>query len=61
MVGLRFLAWMGPPGNRVTEGESEVWSYRSGNGHVELSTSVHASGVFVSGGGIATSRFCDVH
>lgn len=36
MVGLakeQVLACMGPPQNKATEGQTEVWSYASGNGY----------------------------
>src|SRR5438094_3484461 len=37
MVGLskeQILACMGPPGQKMVEGSTEVWSYNSGNDHV---------------------------
>ena len=37
MVGLsreQILACMGPPGQKMAEGATEVWSYNSGNDHV---------------------------
>jgi hypothetical protein len=37
MVGLtkeQVLGCMGPPATKAAEGRTEVWSYRSGNGHV---------------------------
>src|SRR5712671_6426386 len=36
MVGLskeQVLGCMGPPGNKAAEGQTEVWSYASGNGY----------------------------
>jgi len=40
MVGLsreQVLQCMGPPGNKMAEGASEVWSYESGNNHTRSS------------------------
>jgi hypothetical protein len=63
MVGLpkeRVLACMGVPQNQMTVGETEVWSYQSGNG--EQIGSVFASGGngFASGFGVSERRFCNV-
>lgn len=45
MVGMsreQVLACMGPPGNKATEGATEVWSYGSGDGRTISIGSVHA-------------------
>ncbi len=60
MVGLskeQVLACMGPPINKAAEGQTEVWTYNSGNG-----TTI--SGGSVSGGSFSatsSSRFCNVN
>ncbi len=46
MVGMsreEVLACMGPPEHRATEGTTDVWSYSSGNGHVETVTRGHST------------------
>jgi hypothetical protein len=48
---------MGPPINKATEGQTEVWTYNSGNG-------MTISGGSVSGGNFSatsSSRFCTVN
>jgi hypothetical protein len=79
MIGLpkeQVLACVGPPQNKATEGQTEVWSYASGNGFrstlstVDVQTTSQASvvGNQISGSanstgfGTATSRsrFCTV-
>jgi hypothetical protein len=60
MIGLtkeQVLACMGPPANHAAVGQTEVWSYNSGNGR---------SDVIVSGNQFITSasasqRFCTVN
>jgi hypothetical protein len=60
MVGMskeQVLTCMGPPANKATEGQTEVWGYNSGDGTVEASGSV-------SGGnfsGVSSSRFCKIN
>ena len=80
MVGLskeQILGCMGPPGNKAAEGQTEVWSYASGNGYTstiataDVSTTGQASRVGnqvygsanSTGFGTATStrRFCTVN
>jgi hypothetical protein len=63
MVGMskqQVLACMGPPTSRMAEAEIEVWSYRSTNGHIDVSSSSQAMGHTATGSAVATSRFCDV-
>ena len=42
----QILACMGPPANKAAEGQTEVWSYASGNGYSSTiaSTDVSATG-----------------
>lgn len=56
MVGLtkeQVLACMGPPGNKATEGATEVWSYSSGNNFTAAS--------YGNGSAVSTSRYCTVN
>ena len=46
MVGLsqeQVLGCMGPPGNKAVEGQTEVWSYASGNGYSSTIASADVS------------------
>jgi hypothetical protein len=80
MVGLskeQVLGCMGPPGNKAAEGQTEVWSYASGNGFsstvatADVSTSGQATRmgnqVYGSasstgfGTAVSTRRFCTVN
>ena len=80
MVGMtkeQVLACMGPPPNRAAEGQTEVWSYASGNGYSATVASANSSGNFeasrygnsisgtstgtASGTAISTRRFCTVN
>jgi hypothetical protein len=80
MVGFtkeQILACMGPPGSKAAEGQTEVWSYASGNGYsstiasTDVSTTGQASRfgnqVYGSanstgfGTAISTRRFCTVN
>jgi hypothetical protein len=80
MVGMskeQVLQCMGPPVQNSTVGQTEVWSYPSGNGRTQVSTfgnsttsgSVIASGNYArayantygSGLAVATKRFCTVN
>jgi len=80
MVGLskeQVLGCMGPPGNKAAEGQTEVWSYASGNGYnstfatADVNTTGQASRngnqVYGSanstgfGTAISTRRFCQVN
>jgi hypothetical protein len=80
MVGLskeQVLACMGPAGNKAAEGQTEVWSYASGNGYsatmatADVNTTGQASRignqVYGSanstgfGTAISTRRFCTVN
>jgi hypothetical protein len=60
MVGLskeQVLACMGPPVNKAVEGQTEVWSYHSGDGTTFASGSV-------SGGSFSAAssrRFCQIN
>lgn len=71
------LACMGPPGNKAAEGQTEVWSYASGNGYsatmatADVNTTGQATRtgnqVYGSanstgfGTAISTRRFCTVN
>ena len=80
MVGMtkeQVLACMGPPANKASEGNTEVWAYNSGNGRTQVATFgqglTHASAYgtpnYVSGSavtttsgfGVATHRYCTVN
>ena len=80
MVGMRkeqVLGCMGPPGNKAAEGQTEVWSYASGNGYsstiatADVNTTAQGSRIGnqiyssanSTGFGTATStrRFCTVN
>jgi hypothetical protein len=80
MVGMakeQVLQCMGPPAQKSAEGQTEVWSYASGNGRTQVSTfgnsttsgSVIATGNYASGQAstygsglaIATRRSCTVN
>jgi hypothetical protein len=63
MLGLskeQVLACMGPPANRMAEGATEVWAYRSGNGQIDVASSASVAGPMVTGDTVATMRFCNV-
>ena len=60
MVGLsreQVLQCMGPPGNKMADGATEVWSYESGNNHTAVigsgnsttTGSINSNTVFSSG------------
>jgi hypothetical protein len=60
MVGMskeQVLTCMGPPANKATEGQTEVWSYNSGNGMTVASGSV-SGGSF---SGVSSRRFCQIN
>ncbi|WP_249130275.1 hypothetical protein [Bradyrhizobium sp. AUGA SZCCT0283] len=60
MVGLskeQVLVCMGPPANKAAEGQTEVWSYNSGDGTTIASGSV-SSGNF---SGTSSRRFCQIN
>ena len=80
MVGLfkeQVLGCMGPPANKAAEGQTEVWSYASGNGYsaTVASTDVNTTGqasrigneVYGSatstgfGTAVSTRRYCTVN
>jgi hypothetical protein len=80
MVGLskeQVLGCMGPPPNKAAEGQTEVWSYASGNGYAstiataDVNTTAQASRVGNQvygsanstgfGTAISTRRFCTVN
>jgi hypothetical protein len=59
MIGLRkeqVLACMGVPVHKASEGSTEVWSYKSGNGQVIAA----AVGDSTTVTGVSTRRFCTV-
>ena len=63
MIGLSkegVLACMGAPINHASVGETEVWSYMSGNGRVQSSEFVTGGNGIVSGLGVTTQRFCKI-
>jgi outer membrane protein assembly factor BamE (lipoprotein component of BamABCDE complex) len=64
MVGLskeKVLACMGAPLNKATEGQTEVWSYVSGNGRVQSSAVVTGDANYtVTGVAVATQRYCNI-
>ena len=51
------LICMGPPASKAAEGQTEVWSYNSGNGMTVASGSV-SNGSF---SGVSSSRFCHIN
>jgi hypothetical protein len=53
----QILACMGPPASKAAEGQTEVWSYNSGDGTVLASGSV-SGGSF---SGVSSSRFCKIN
>ncbi len=60
MVGLskeQVLICMGPPANMAAEGQTEVWSYNSGNGATFASGSVSNR----SFSGVSSRRFCQIN
>jgi outer membrane protein assembly factor BamE (lipoprotein component of BamABCDE complex) len=60
MVGLtkeQVLACMGPPANQAAVGQTEVWSYNSGNGQ----TDAFVSGDKYSAAATSSRRFCTVN
>lgn len=60
MVGMsreQVLVCMGPPANKAAEGQTEVWSYNSGDGTTIASGSV-SSGTF---SGTSSRRFCQIN
>ena len=69
MTKVQIFACMGIPKKKATEGELEIWSYRSTNGHVSRFKSTGSGGHSGSGGfseamGLSDEtdekRFCDV-
>jgi hypothetical protein len=60
MVGLtkeQVLVCMGPPAGKAAEGQTEVWSYNSGDGTTIASGSV-SYGNF---SGVSSRRFCQIN
>jgi hypothetical protein len=60
MVGLtkeQVLVCMGPPAGKAAEGQTEVWSYHSGDGTTIASGSV-SYGNF---SGVSSRRFCQIN
>ena len=60
MVGLskeQVLVCMGPPASKAAEGQTEVWSYSSGDGTTIASGTV-SSGNF---SGVSSRRFCQIN
>jgi len=64
MIGLskeNVLACMGPPLNKAAEGQTEVWSYTSGNGRVQSSAVVTGDTSYsVTGIAVTTQRYCNI-
>ena len=52
---------MGPPADRMTVGQTEVWSYQSGNGQTVGSVFASGGSGFASGFGVTEQRFCKVN
>ena len=48
---------MGPPAGKTTEGQTEVWTYNSGDGTTIASGSI-SGGSF---SGVTSSRFCRIN
>jgi hypothetical protein len=76
MVGLsreQVLQCMGPPGNKMADGGTEVWSYESGNNHTAVFGSGNSTTTGSIGGGsvlantssfgsaVAETRHCTVN
>jgi hypothetical protein len=60
MVGMskeQVITCMGPPVSKATEGQTEVWSYNSGDGTVVASGSVSTRNF----SGMSSSRFCRIN
>lgn len=60
MVGLskeQVLVCMGPPASKAAEGQTEVWSYNSGDGTVVASGSTS----YGSFSGSSSRRFCQIN
>jgi hypothetical protein len=60
MIGMsreQVLVCMGPPANKAAEGQTEVWSYNSGDGTTVTSGSV-SYGNFP---GSSSCRFCQIN
>ena len=60
MIGMtkeQVLACMGPPANKATEGQTEVWSYNSGDGTVVAS----GSASYGNFSGTSSRRFCQIN
>jgi hypothetical protein len=60
MVGMskeQVLTCMGPPAGKATEGQTEVWTYNSGDGTTIASGSI-SGGSF---SGVTASRFCRIN
>jgi hypothetical protein len=69
MVGLskeQVLTCMGPPVNKATEGQTEVWTYDSGNGYSASNGSTQfgrglAGGLMANSSSVSTQRFCRIN
>jgi hypothetical protein len=60
MVGMpreQVLACMGPPANKAAEGQTEVWSYNSGDG----TTFSNGSVSYGNFSGVSSRRFCQIN
>lgn len=60
MIGLskeEVLACMGPPANQAAVGQTEVWSYNSGNGRTDAVINGNRFGATA----MSTQRFCTVN
>lgn len=63
MVGMsseQVLSCMGVPGQRLSQGETEVWEYASGDGERTVSVTGTAYGNFGSALGTSSERFCKI-
>lgn len=69
MVGMsreQVLACMGPPANKAAEGQTEVWSYASGNGYSASNGTTQlghglGGGLMADSSSISTQRFCRIN
>jgi hypothetical protein len=64
MIGMskeQVFACMGPPASKAVEGETEVWSFNSGNGATVASASVVGQNGFATGVARSSNRFCIVN
>ena len=60
LSGEQILTCMGVPSGRLTQGQTEVWEYMSGNGQQDIEISGAASGNFASAFGVSRQRSCKI-